>query len=70
MYYYVINYWDNIDQEPRTDSGVVCAENYGAAANKVEKYYVAEDILDVKLSELEEILSEDELMDMFENEEN
>lgn len=70
MYYYVIEYWDNLDQESRTDSGVISAENYSAAAGKVEEYYGSENIDELKLSKLEEILSEDELMDMFESKEN
>ena len=36
MYYYVVEYWDNLDQESRTESGVISAENYSAAADKVE----------------------------------
>ena len=70
MYYYVVEYWDNLDQEFRTDSGVISAENYSAAADKVEEYYGSDDVVELKLSKLEEILSEDELMDMFENKEN
>lgn len=70
MYYYIVEYWDNLDQESRTESGVVSAENCSAAANKVEEYYGSEYVVELKLSKLEEILSEDELMDMFESEEN
>lgn len=70
MYYYVVEYWDNFDQESRTDSGVISAENYSAAASKVEEYYGSEYVVELKLSKLEEILSEDELMDMFVSEEN
>lgn len=70
MYYYVVEYWDNLDQESRIDSGVISAENYSAAADKVEEYYGSEGVVELKLSKLEEILSEDELMDMFENKEN
>ena len=70
MYYYVVEYWDNLDQESRTDSGVISAENYSAAADKVEEYQGSEYVVELKLSKLEEILSEDELMDMFESEEN
>lgn len=70
MYYYVVEYWDNLDQESRTDSGVLSAVNYSTAADKVEEYYGSEYVVELKLSKLEEILSEDELMDMFESEEN
>ena len=70
MYYYVVEYWDNLDQESRTESGVISAKNYSAAADKVEEYYGSEYVVELKLSKLEEILSEDELMDMFESEEN
>lgn len=70
MYYYVVEYWDNLDQESRTDSGVISAENYSAAANEVEEYYGSEYVVELKLSKLEEILSEDELIDMFESKEN
>lgn len=70
MYYYVVEYWDNLDQESRIDSGVISAENYSAAANKVEEYYGSENVVELKFSKLEEILSEDELMDIFENKEN
>lgn len=71
MYYYVVEYWDNLDQESRTDSGVISAENYSAAAGKVEEYYGSENVVELKLSELvEKILPEDELMDIFESKEN
>lgn len=70
MYYYVVEYWNKFDQESCIESGVLSASNYSAAADKVEEYYGSEDVVELKLSKLEEILSEDELMDMFESEEN
>lgn len=65
MYYYVVEYWNNIDQEIRTESGVLSAETFSSAANKVEECYGIKNVCELKLSELQEILSEDELMEMF-----
>ena len=68
MYYYVINYWDEIDNEPRTDSGIVAATSYGEAAQRATEYYGTKNVVDIQLSELEQVLSEEELLDMFESE--
>ena len=65
MYYYVINYWDEIDCEPRTDSGIVAAASYGEAAQRATEYYGTQNVVDIQLSELEQVLSEEELLEMF-----
>ena len=70
MYYYVINYWDEIDCEPRTDSGVVAANSYGEAAKRATEYYGTSNVVDVKITALEQILSEEEILEMFEEKEN
>ena len=68
MYYYVINYWDEIDCAPRTDPGVVAATSYGEAAQRATEYYGTQNVVDIQLSELEQVLSEEELLEMFKRE--
>ena len=68
MYYYIINYWDEIDCELYTDSGIVAATSYGEAAQRATEYYGTQNTVDIQLSELEQVLSEEELLEMFKHE--
>lgn len=68
MYYYLVEYWNSDSQEVVTESGMTSGDTYGAAADKVVELYGPESIVSVKLRELENILYEDEILDMFSNE--
>ncbi len=68
MYYYLVEYWDSDSQEVVTESGMTSGNAYGAAADKVVELYGSENIVSVKLTELENILYEEEILEMFKNE--
>lgn len=66
MFYYKVNYWDAIDQKSRCESGILAAKTYGEAADRLVSYYGASEISDVYLCEWEDVLTEDEIMEGFE----
>ena len=68
MFRYEINYWDEYDNKQESNKGIISAENYGIAANKIVDYYGEENIIDIKLYPLEEILTDDDLKDMYKGE--
>lgn len=68
MYYYLVEYWDSDLQKVVTQSGMTSGETYGAAANKVDEFYGLENIISIKLIELEDILGEEEILDMLNHE--
>jgi hypothetical protein len=70
MFYYTISYWDQIDLRERKDSGLVAAADHGAAVNRVIEYYGKENVFSVEIEEWEDILSEEEVMEGFEEKEN
>ena len=68
MFRYEINYWDEYDNRQESDKGIISAENYGIAANKIVNFYGEENIIDIKLYPLEEILTDDDLKDIYKGE--
>lgn len=51
-----------------TESGMCGGTTYSVAADKVVKLYGAKSLVSMKLTELEDILYEDEILDMFNHE--
>ena len=66
MFYYKVNYWDEVDSKQREESGLLSAKDYGSAAKKVTDYYGAGNVNSLYLEEWEDVLTEDELMEGFE----
>lgn len=64
MYRYTVNFWDELKNEPATDSGLVGGSTYGEAANRVVDYYGQKNVVDITLYEVESVLCDDELADM------
>lgn len=64
MYYYIINFWDEIDNETSEERGIVGASSYGEAAKKAVEYYGEKNVIDIKLYELESVICEDEIKDI------
>lgn len=57
FYKYKVGYYDEYNDEETYDSGIVCAPDYGAAANRVIYSYGKDNIFDLYLKE---IITEDE----------
>ena len=66
MYRYEINYWNESTAEPEFEKGLVSAASYGDAANYLVDYYGEENIVDIKLYELERILTDEDVKDSIE----
>lgn len=61
MFYYEVEYWDDIDGKQAAEKGIADAKTYGEAANQVSEFYGKDNVSSVKISELESILTWDEL---------
>lgn len=68
MYNFVVEYWDEMDQEPRTESGLVSADSYSEAIEKITEYFGENNIISIKSYVVEPIMTEEEILDMFETE--
>lgn len=68
MFYYDVEFWDELNQEPNVERGVVHGNSYGEAADKLIEYYGEHNVVTISLSEVEPVMSEEELIDMFEKE--
>lgn len=66
MFRYEINYWDEDMQESATEKGIVSAATYGGAAEKIVSYYGKDNIIDIRLYELEDILTDEDVQLTFE----
>lgn len=69
MFRYEINFWDEFIQKSSFEKGFVCANSYGDAANKIIEFYGKDNVEDIKLCELENILTDDEIFEEMNNEE-
>lgn len=68
MYHYIVEYWDTKDQEIRTQSGLVSAESYSNAVEVISSSYKEENIVSLKIYQVDSILEEEEINDIFEHE--
>lgn len=67
MYYkYKVTYWNIVDEEDKSDKGLVFGSNYGEAAMNVLNDYGADKVEDIYLQELDTstTISEDEIKDI------
>ena len=68
MFQYEVEYWDEINQEPTVECGIVQGYSYGNAADILVECYGKHNVVTISLSEIEPVMSEEELIDMFEKE--
>lgn len=68
MYYYLVEYWDSDSLKIVAESGITSGETYGAAADKIVALYGRKNTFSVKLTELEDTIYEEEILEMFKNE--
>ena len=61
MFRYEVNYWDEFTDEPMFEKGFVGAETYGSAADKVAEYYGAKNVVDIKLYEIEGLITDTDI---------
>jgi len=65
MFKYKIEFWDEIDNKVIFENGITCGTDYGEAANKVAEFYGYENVISITLTELEKIMCEEEVADLF-----
>jgi hypothetical protein len=63
MFRFEVNWWDKDFNDMSNEKGIVAAADYGAAANRVVEYYGKENVVDIKLYELEDVLVDEEIAD-------
>ena len=61
MYRYTIQFIDELNDEKLSEKGICSGANYGEATNKVVAYYGAENVIEIKIYEIEDILCDEEL---------
>lgn len=66
MFSYVVTFFDNKIEATRTEKGIVAAETYGKAADKLVNFYGKSFLMTMVLTELNNILTEEEIIDEFE----
>jgi len=65
MFRYKTTWLDDIEEKVTTESGIVIGKDYGEAANRVAAFYGREHVITIALTELEDILTEDSIIDEF-----
>ena len=61
MFYYKVEFWDEIESRNTTEQGLTDADTYGKAADKVQEYYGKDKVVTISLTEFEDILTLDDL---------
>jgi hypothetical protein len=64
MYHYIVEYWDKEEQRNIRESGLIGADTYSTAAEKLTKYY-GDSLYSMELAAWEDILTESEVLDGF-----
>ncbi len=68
MFRYKTTWVDDTIEEVTTESGIVTGKDYGEAANRVVAFYGKERVITIALTELVDILTEDNIIDEFKEE--
>lgn len=66
MFSYVVTFFDTEIKTTTTEKGIVAAETYGKAADKLVDYYGKSELITMVLTELNNILTEEEIIEEFE----
>lgn len=66
MFSYVVTFFDNEVRATKTEKGIVAAETYGKAADRLVSFYGESFLMTMALTELNDILTEEEITEEFE----
>lgn len=61
---YDVEYWDELDDEEKSEKGIASAVTLGTAVDKVCEFYGKENIVKIAVYEIEGILADYEIRDM------
>lgn len=70
MFEYKVRYWDELDESGTSiidGRGIVAANTYGEAAERVLKYFGKSNVIYMALCEMEDVLDTEELAEMLKN---
>lgn len=70
MFSYTVTFFDSIERKTMTEKGLLAAADYSTAATKLVSYYGKDYLITMTLTEVEDILSKDAIMEEFEFEED
>lgn len=65
---YRVDYWDEIDEQSATDTGLVCAKDMNGILNNLKKYYGQIDELTVQFlddADGTNVLTKEDVMEIF-----
>ena len=68
MYKYRVEFWDEVEGIVTYENGVTDGGSYSEAADHISDYYGVENLMSMKLEELDTILLDDDLKNMFDDE--
>lgn len=68
MFRYKITYFDEIDKKTVTESGILVAESYGYAADKLVDTYGKENVSVIGLYELDDWITDEQLREELDDE--
>lgn len=68
MFHYKVTYWDDLDKVMRTEVGLCGARDYSKAAKKIADYYGADNIGTMVITEWEDLVIEDDILEGFSHE--
>lgn len=66
MFEYKVYYHNEEENKPVYEKGIVSSCSYGDAANRLVEYFGQQNIITIELTELMDVLSFEELQEMFE----
>lgn len=66
MFSYIVTYFDSYEGKTVTEKGLLVAETYGGAADKLVNYYGKDYLITLVLTEINDILTVDQIKEEFE----
>lgn len=67
MYHYHIAYWDSLDCEIHEENGLVAVSSYKNAMEVIVETYGEENISEIKITRIQQLLTDEELEDIIYN---
>lgn len=61
MFRFEVKWYDSIDSKMVIEKGIIAGEGYGAAADRLVKYYDRDAIVYINLYELDTILTDEDI---------
>ena len=66
MFCYKVKFWDDFDEVTKELNGLLSAEDYGSAANRIIDYYGKENVITLMLEEIDSPIEQEDIEHLFE----